>query len=76
VRIEPHPEIPDELRRLRREMGFDFGKFDYGIVDGRVVLYDANRTPVMLASPRNLPTFMLLAGGIESFFAPRYRAAG
>jgi len=76
VRIEKSNEIPDELRRMRSEMGFDFGKFDYGIVDGRVVLYDANRTPVMLASPKNLPSFKLLATGIESFFAPKYRAAG
>lgn len=37
--------VPDDLRRLREELGFDFGKFDYGIVDGRVVLYDTNRTP-------------------------------
>lgn len=38
-------EIPDELRRLREELGFDYGKFDFAVSDGRVVLYDANRTP-------------------------------
>ena len=40
-------EVPEELRTLRRELGFDFGKFDYVLVDGKVVLYDANRTPTM-----------------------------
>jgi hypothetical protein len=38
-------EVPDELRGMRLELGFDYGKFDYAIVDGRVVLYDANKTP-------------------------------
>ena len=38
-------EIPDDLRAWRRELGFDFGKFDYAIVEGKTVLYDANRTP-------------------------------
>jgi hypothetical protein len=38
-------DIPDDLRRWRRELGFDFGKFDYAIVEGKTVLYDANRTP-------------------------------
>jgi hypothetical protein len=37
--------VPDELRQLRKELGFDYGKFDYGMVDGKPVLYDANRTP-------------------------------
>jgi len=44
--LEPTPEhLPEELRARRRELGFDFGKFDYALVDGRAVLYDANRTP-------------------------------
>jgi hypothetical protein len=76
TRIETCDEIPDELRQMRRDMGFDYGKFDYGVVDGRVILYDANRTPVMLASPQNVPVFRLLASGIDSFFTPQYRAAG
>jgi hypothetical protein len=78
VRKEQCDEIPEELREMRRELGFDFGKFDYGIVDGRVVLYDANRTPVMLPRPTNVPRFKMLAQGIDRFFrpAPRLRAAG
>jgi hypothetical protein len=39
--------IPEELRAIRAQMGFDYGKFDYGIVDGKAVLYDVNRTPGM-----------------------------
>ena len=44
--------VPDELRRIRQEMGFDYGKFDYGVVNGEVVLYDVNRTPGASADPR------------------------
>jgi hypothetical protein len=46
-------EVPDELRRMRRELGFDYGKFDYAIVDGRVILYDANKTPTIASIPDN-----------------------
>lgn len=38
-------DVPEELREKRRKLGFDYGKFDFGIVDGEVVLYDVNRTP-------------------------------
>jgi hypothetical protein len=40
-----HREVPDEIRRRREELAFDYGKFDYVIVDGRPMLLDANRTP-------------------------------
>jgi hypothetical protein len=61
--------VPDELRAVRREMGFDFGKFDYAIVDGRVVLYDVNRTPWAgpLARDENMPRVRHLAQGIRAF---------
>jgi hypothetical protein len=63
------PEVPDELRAMRKQMGFDFGKFDYAIVDGKVVLYDANRTPSLGNFPREqyLPRIKLLAEGIRAF---------
>lgn len=52
VRREIADEVPDELRERRRELGLDFGKFDYAMVDGRPVLYDASRTPTYgAASP-------------------------
>jgi len=44
IRRETVP-VPDELRALRREMGFDYGKFDFVMHEGRAVLLDANKTP-------------------------------
>jgi hypothetical protein len=41
----PLGPVPGELQALRRRHGFDYGKFDYGIADGNVVVYDLNRTP-------------------------------
>ena len=75
VRIE-NSHVPDEMRELRRKLGFNFGKFDFGIVDGRAVIYDVNRTPVARPGRTNEPLFKLLAGGLDSLFKPRYRAAG
>ncbi|MHC4955395.1 MAG: hypothetical protein ACYTGZ_16200 [Planctomycetota bacterium] len=37
--------VPDELRAVREELGFDFGKFDHVVVDGKIHLLDINRTP-------------------------------
>ncbi len=38
--VEPDPAI----ERLRRELGFDYGKFDYVMHDGEAVLLDVNKT--------------------------------
>ncbi|CDX12641.1 conserved hypothetical protein [Mesorhizobium sp. ORS 3324] len=43
-RSEPCP-VPDELRQRRRELGFDYGKFDFAVHDGKTYLMDANKTP-------------------------------
>ena len=49
-------------------MGFDFGKFDYGIVDEQVILYDANRTPTLGGvREQYMPRVRLLADGLKSF---------
>lgn len=62
--------VPEDLRRIRDELGFDYGKFDYGIVDGEVVLYDVNRTPGAVADPRvHADTIETLAPGIRDFLA-------
>jgi len=37
--------VPDEIVEVRRRLSFDYGKLDYVISDGRVVLLDANTTP-------------------------------
>jgi hypothetical protein len=44
-------DVPDELRAERMRLGFDFGKFDFVMHDGRAVLLDANPTPT---APENL----------------------
>ncbi len=40
-----HNEVPEEIQQRRRDLGFDFGKFDYVIDGGRARLLDANTTP-------------------------------
>ncbi|HNG93970.1 MAG TPA: hypothetical protein PLB32_14310 [Acidobacteriota bacterium] len=44
--VEPHPQIIE----LRQKMNFDYGKFDYVVRDGQVILLDANKT--IGASPK------------------------
>jgi len=69
IRREPAGEVPAELRQMRKDLGFDFGKFDYAIVNGRVVLYDANRTPVLPNAARDQYRAKLihLAEGIQTY---------
>ena len=69
VRREPVAEVPAELRQMRRELGFDFGKFDYLIADGKPILFDANRTPSLGQVSREAyrPRAEILAAGIEGF---------
>jgi len=43
-RCEEAP-VPPELFSIRRRMGFDYGKFDYVLRHGEVILFDVNRTP-------------------------------
>jgi hypothetical protein len=60
--------VPDELRAERERLGFDYGKFDYGVVDGEVVLYDANRTPgASTDATRHGGTIAELSGGLRAF---------
>ncbi|RVD53327.1 MAG: hypothetical protein EOS46_29590 [Mesorhizobium sp.] len=66
IRREP-VSVPEELRALRRELGFDYGKFDFVMHEGRAVLLDANKTP---GGARNLSAFLAagnanLADGFE-----------
>lgn len=65
---QPVP-VPDELRAWRTRLGFDFGKFDYVMHDGRCILLDVNRTPG--APPVQmlgvLESYRALAEGVERF---------
>lgn len=70
VAREVLPEAPAELRQMRRALGFDYGKFDYTMCEGRVVLFDANRTPTYNAgSKAGSPSKLILdlALGIDDF---------
>ncbi len=61
-RVEPHPDIV----KLRKEMGFDLGKFDYVMHEGNALLLDANKTTGGISGPSSP----------ELVAARRYRAEG
>jgi len=63
---EPAP-VPEELRAERERLGFDYGKFDFVVHDGRATLFDANRTPsAPPSSPEIDASNAHLAGGLEA----------
>jgi hypothetical protein len=65
---EPLAEpVPAELRSIRERLGFDYGKFDYGKVDGQIVLYDVNRTPGAGEAANHAQTVDVLADGLLPF---------
>jgi hypothetical protein len=43
-------DVPESIRQVRANLGFDYGKFDFAIHQGEPVLYDVNRTP---GGPKN-----------------------
>jgi hypothetical protein len=61
--------IPDEVVAFRREFGMDYGKLDFVIREGRVTVFDVNRTPGLIKSKEQMKANALrLAPGINSFF--------
>ncbi|MEX2207830.1 MAG: hypothetical protein WEF50_16515 [Myxococcota bacterium] len=68
--VEPlHESVPEALRAIRSKLGFDYGKFDYGIVDGELILYDVNRTPGTASNPASHAAAAAeLSPGIRAFF--------
>jgi hypothetical protein len=61
--------VPDEIIALRHELGLDYGKMDFVIRDGQVVLFDINRTPGRIKPEQRLQAnAQKLAPGIHSFF--------
>jgi hypothetical protein len=58
------------LVTIRKEMGFDYGKFDYVIYDGKVVLLDVNYTPTFAGYPTEVRSQITrqLATGIAEWF--------
>lgn len=70
--IDAEPvEVPAELREWRSRLGFDMGKFDYVIHQGRVVLLDINRSPGSppAGMPGILDAYREMAAGVEHFLA-------
>jgi hypothetical protein len=65
--------VPDELRIERERLGFDYGKFDFVVHHGQVVLLDANRTPGGAANISDLvqSDSDRLASGIDSLLRRR-----
>ena len=57
-------EPPPELIAFRDAHGFDFGKFDYVVIDGRPILLDINKTPTISTDP-DTPRLRYLAEGID-----------
>lgn len=56
---------PPEIAEARERLGFDFGKFDYVLYEGRPVLLDANKTPAMGGKREDRMRY--LADGLRSF---------
>jgi len=68
---EPVP-VPEELRAERERLGFEYGKFDFVVRDGRAILYDANKTPTAPPrSPQVDASNVDLAGGLDAMMRKR-----
>jgi hypothetical protein len=62
-----HEELPapPELLEIRARLRLDYGRIDYGIVEGRIVVYDVNKTPsIHYRNPRLLSIAERLAEGL------------
>lgn len=65
-------DIPEEILQFRKELGFDYGKFDYVVPENRAILLDANRTPSAdLAKARIKEYGQLLGEGLNSFLGEK-----
>lgn len=59
--------VPDEMRVERERLGFDYGKFDFVVHQGKPILLDANRTPSVPGDDFETDEIAArLAGGLES----------
>jgi hypothetical protein len=59
--------VPDPVLSLRRRLGLDYGKIDYTIHAGQVVILDVNRTPSVPGTPEATARVVAnLADGIWS----------
>jgi hypothetical protein len=60
--------VPEELKIWRKKLGFDYGRFDYVEHNGKIILFDVNKT---IGSERRRDTYSVqldfLASGISDF---------
>lgn len=66
VRYDYLSEVPPEIAAARERLGFDFGKFDYVVHDGRAILLDANKTPSFAGDPRS-ERLIAMANAVTEF---------
>jgi hypothetical protein len=68
IRANPHEEI---LRRAFSIAGIDYGRADYGVVDGRVQIYEINTNPHLpwadIPTNRSQRRDLVLKGLIDAF---------
>lgn len=67
--VEEGLPVPEQIRSFRRELGFDYGKIDYAIHHGEVVIFDANKTPGGANDDRASYLTGSLVDGIWSFLS-------
>ncbi|HKY95013.1 MAG TPA: hypothetical protein VJL84_06880 [Kiloniellales bacterium] len=75
-RLPMHHYVPEALWQRRRQLGFDYGKFDFIMQEGEPVLLDANPTPhagTTEVRERNLWLTGVLAAGIDFLAEDRGR---
>lgn len=61
--------VPDELIKLRQELGLDYGRIDFTIYDGKAVVLDVNKT---IGGAHHVDAYAVqldqLARGIHQYF--------
>lgn len=67
TRYEFLDEVPESLRKRRRELGMNFGKFDYVVVGGEAVLLDVNKTPTIASTRSPSSRIPEMARGLAAF---------
>lgn len=60
-------EVPESVRTKRAELGIDFGKIDFTIVDGEAVVFDVNKTPSVRTGIPPSAKMLGLADGLDYF---------
>lgn len=59
-----HTEVPEEILAFRGRMKLDYGKIDYGVCGGRIIIYDCNKTMGRSDPDEMRLRSEILAGGI------------